>query len=298
MAQLRSYKDTGEILFDTNLICYGLVKSGYMAYQQAWTRKIMPNPSRDPNYGGNWTQSVAQTSLNWADDVWGFTLTNAISPIVFITGVGCLVGSRVSGSTITFYYTNASASTKFYCFDLMGNFLTGSPYLKTYDTTGRITFNSLQPALNIVGSVQAPGPGATFPNGSYRSVYTGGYNYQTQANQTVGGITYVAKANSVVDIPLTGGVEYAAFLPWSRSCGINDLFDGNAYPYTRYSGSEGAYGRVGGVSFVMGATAATTDSTPNSGPGIPLPVSFDNLPIDRFPSALVIQTSTLPFPFN
>jgi hypothetical protein len=298
MSSLIVQKDTTELLFDTNFIAYGLVKSGYMSLLAYWTRKTMPNTSLDPNWGGNWTQSTSSSNPNFGDAVYGFTVANAISPIVFITGSGCLVGSAVSGSSITFYYTNATTSTKFFCFDLMADNLPGTTSLKTWTDQGRITFNSLQPPLNVIGAITAPAPGAPTAAGGYYTVYTGGYNRQRQAGTDVPGISYMPQCESVIDIPLTAGVEYAAYLPWSRSCGINDLFSGSTRPYYRYSGSEGAYGNVGSMSFIMGATAATTMSYPNVGPGVVVPCSFDNLPIDRFPTALIITTATLLFPYN
>jgi hypothetical protein len=293
MSNLLVYKDTGELLFDTNLISYGLVKSGYMVYLNSWTRKIMPDTSKDPNNGANWTQTTAISGTNGADSTHGFTVYNTISPIVFIVGSGCLVGSSVSGSAITFHYTNADTNTRYYCFDLMADNLGGSTFLKTWDATGRITFNSLQPPLNVVAAIQAPSPGGTDGAGRYLTVYAGGANRMRQAEQN----GQVAKSESYIDIPLSAGVEYAAYLPWSRGCGINDLFDPHAFPYIRYSGSEGAYGRVGGISFIMGATGGTTQAYPSVA-GQTVPCSFDNLPTDRYPVALVIHTAGLIFPYN
>ena len=292
MTQLKVSKDNGQLLFDTNYITYGLVKSGYMVFINAWTRKVLKSAQLDPNDGNNWTLTTASSSLNFADGMWGFTVTNAKSPIVFIVGSGTLNGTQVSGNNITFFYSNASTTTKFYCFDLMGDSIAGSPYLKTYNTSGIITFNSLQPALNIVAAVQAPTPGVLDQFGRYTTVYTGGYNFKRQNNQG----QLVAQWESRVDITL-GAFEYAACLPWSRSCGISDMTEGNAFSHTMYSGSEGAYGYTGGVSFIMGASGGTTNTNPNTS-GYASPGSFFNLPTDRYPVALVIKTAGLPFPYN
>lgn len=293
MSGLNVYKDTGEILFDTNLICYGLVKSGYMVYLQSWTRKFLRSAGLDPNDGANWTLTTATSDPGVGDQVHGFTVFNAISPIVFITGSGCLVGSSVSGSTITFYYTNASTSTRFYCFDLMADTIGGSTFLKTWDTTGRLTFNSLQPPLNVIAAVQAPGPGSTDAQGRYLTCYAGGYNAQRERQA---GSQYACKLDSRVDIGL-GGEEYAAYLPWSRSVAINDLWGNNAFPYVAYGGSEGVYGYNGGITFMFGATGGTTQAYPSVS-GQTVPASFQNLPTDRYPVALVIRTSDLIFPYN
>jgi hypothetical protein len=286
-------KDNGQLLFDTDLICYGLIKSGYMAFQQSWTRRTLRSAQLDPNDGSNWTASVATSGTAGADALYGFTVYNALSPIVFITGSGCQVGSARSGAALTFFYANADSNTKFYCYDLMQDNIPGGPYLKTWTPDRVLTFNSLQPPLNVVGAVQAPGPGGLDRFGRYVTTYSGGYNRHRQS-QAEGGVT---KVDSVVDIGLSAGVEYAAYLPWSRSVGISDMYGGNVFPHTMYSGSEGAYGRVGGISFMFGATGGTTQSYPST-VGYALPYSFFNLPTDRYSVALVITTASLPFPYN
>jgi hypothetical protein len=295
-AKLVVSKDTGELLLDTRQICYGLVKSGNMAYVQSWYRRFLKSAQLDPNNGANWTDATVGGSQGSGDDMWGFTVTNAISPIVFIVGPGCLNGSVRSGNTITFMYANCSAATKFYCFDLMANNIAGSPYLKTYRDDGVITFNSLQPPLNVVAAIQAPGPSGLDANGHYISAYAGGYNVQRQNQGTTPANKY-PQIDSRVDVALTAGVEYAAYLPWARSCGISDIFGNNLFPHISYGGSEGAYGRFGGISFMFGAAGATTQSYPPT-PGWSVPCSFFNIPTDRYPIALVIKTAGLPFPYN
>lgn len=298
MANLTAYKNTGEILFDTNLIAYGLIKSGYMAYFNSWTRKTLKTGNIDPTWGGNWNPTVQVATPNFADQIHGFTVYNAISPIVFLVGSGVLAGTAVSGNATTFYYSCASTDTRFYCFDLMADTLGGSTALKTWDTSGRITFNSLQPPLNVIAAVQAPGAGTVAPNGRWFNTYAGGANRQRQAAGNSGGTVYVGQADSYVDIAL-GGEEYAAYLPWSRSCTINDLYPaiGGFDNFAVYAGAEGAYGRVGGITFMFGASAGTTTSRPSVA-GYNSPVTYSNLPLDRFPVALVIRTSNLIFPYN
>jgi hypothetical protein len=297
MAQLRAYRDNGVILFDTNLISYGLIKSGYLQYSQSWTRRELKSAQLDPNNGANYTEVQVLFDSTYTDGLWAFTVTNAISPIVFITGSGTLNGTAISGSSITFYYSNASNSTKYYCFDLMGNNIAGSPYLKTYDTTGRITFNSLQPPINIIGAVQAPSPGPLDQYGRYTTCYTSGYNVK-QAELGPASPYRRPRANSIVDIAGAPGVEYAVNLPFSRSCGIHDLFDFTGFQSsTQYSMVEGAYGRTGGISFMFGASAGTSYAQLNTS-GQTQPCSFVNIPTDRYPTALLINTANYPFPFN
>lgn len=293
MSTFQAFKDNGQILFDTSLICYGLVKSGYMTYLSSWTRKVLRSAQLDPNEGASWTTTTSQSGTASADSMFGFSVQNALSPIVFIVGTGCLQGTSISGSTMTFFYANADANTKFYCFDLMADNMAGTTFLKTYDVNGRITFNSLQPPLNVSAAIQAPGPGSVDIYGRYITTYAGGYNVHRQTS-TGGEVT---KTDSRVDIAIGSGVEYAAFLPWSRSCRINDLFPGNVFAFTQYSGAEGAYGRTGGISFMFGAAGGTTQAYPTVS-GQATPCSFENIPTDRYPVALVITTANMPFPFN
>lgn len=292
MPQLKVKKLNGEILFDTALISYGLVKSGNMVFQTYWTRKHLRSAQLDPNDGANWTTSVS-TSDPQADPLHGFTVSNAVSPIVFIVGSGCLQGTARTGNTLTFYYANASTNTKFYCFDLMQDNIPGRPYLKTYTEAGVITFNSLQPPLNVIAAIQAPGPGSLDQYGRYSTVYAGG----TNSVRSVAGASSRARVDSKIDIAIGAGVEYAAYLPWSRSCTVWDLLSDPTYTLWLYAGAEGAYGRTGGISFLMGAAAATTESNP-SNQGVTLGATYTSLPTDRYPVALVIRTENLPFPYN
>lgn len=301
MAQLRVFREDGYPLFDTNLITYGLVKSGYMTFQQYWTRKALRSAQLDPNNGANWTQSTVVSTPDASDGLWGFTVTNAKSPVVFITGTGTLNGSAVSGNSITFYYSNASTSTKFYCFDLMGDNIAGSPYLKTYTPDRVLTFNSLQPAMNIYTAIQAPNPDPRIDSfGRYLLPYLGGQGRVRQIYGTgPGNYSYTPQFDLYVDIPIgSGSEEYAAYLNFSRSAGIWDGSPASgSIPLFNYSLVEGAYGRVGGISFMFGASAATTQATPPSNQAS-AGVTVSQLPVDRFPIALVIKTASYPFPYN
>lgn len=292
MSFLAAYKESGEILFDTNLISYGLIKSGYMVYQQSWTRRLLRSINLDPNQGSNFTEVAVNGSYDSGDNLWGFTVYNTISPIVFITGKGCLVGTQISGNAITFFYADSNTSTKFYCFDLMADNLGGSTFLKTWDTNGRITFNSLQPPLNVIAAVQAAGPGALDRFGRYSMVYAGGGIERWRNSYAYPG------TSSYVNIPL-GGEEYAAYLPWSRTAETYDVNPngGSGGPFYRYGASEGVGGYFGGIQFRM-SSAAGTAYINLSGNQFTPDVSWSNLPVDRFPVALVIRTSNLIFPYN
>ena len=230
------------------------------------------------------------------DPIHGFTVSSAQSPIVFIVGSGCLVGTIRSGSSITFLYCNAGIATKFYCFDLMADNIAGSPFLKTYRDDGVITFNSLQPPLNVVAAIAAPAPPvANDAYGRKLLTYDGG---RAQKRRWQAGTTESAM-DCIVDITLGTGIEYAVFLPWARSAGIIETnpYQSSSGPVTQYSVSEGAYGRIGGISFMFGAAGGTTEAFPG-GSTWSIPVSYTSIPVDRFPVALVIGTAGLPFPYN
>ncbi|MEJ8867241.1 hypothetical protein [Pseudomonas jessenii] len=287
MPQLIVKKPDGSLLFDTGKITYGLVKSGYLAYSSSWTRRLLKSAQLDPTDGANWTASTSVNAPTNYDQVWSFTVTNAKSPIIFLVGSGCLNGSTTSGTSITYHFSNASASTKFYCFDLMADNIVGSPYLKTYDANGVLTFNSLQPPLNIAGTYQPPAP--TAPSGAYgvQTAYTGGVFAGRQDDDNVNS----SKQDCRFDVALTAGIEYAAYLPWSRAA---STVDSQGTTPIAYSVIEGAYGRVGGISFLFGASAGTTLTT-----GVaPRPVGWYSVPTDRYPVALYITTANLPFPFG
>ncbi|MDI2594122.1 hypothetical protein POF45_22205 [Pseudomonas sp. 681] len=295
MAGLTVYKDNGQMLFDTTKISYGLVKSGYMTFQQSWSRRGLRSAQLDPGEGTNWTpvQNVAQDK---GDNLFGFTLTNARNPIVFLVGSGTLNGSQRIGDTITFLYSNATSATRYYCFDLMADNFVGTPFLKIYNQSGALTFNSLQPPLNIIGQYTAPPPDPRTQGGRIYLTYLGG---RTQRRQLRVPPNYpMPQADCIYDVPLSPGVEYAAFLPWSRGGGIMDFSSGDSGDAAAYGVVEGAYGRTGGISFMFGASAGTTDSRAMAGGGVPAGISYSNIATDRYPTALIIQTAGLPLPFN
>lgn len=288
VARLVVNKETGELLFDTSKICYGLVKSGSMSQIETWPRKYLRSANLDPNDGGNW-----ENSFRAGDTMFGFTVKDAISPIVFIVGKGCLNGTTVSGSDMTFMYAGGSASTKYYCFDLMADNILGRPYLKTWNEQGEITFNSLQPPLNIVATVQAPSPPAA--NDSYGRklrTYAGGrierIRYQTASQD--------AQMHCVVDVELDAGIEYAAFLPFSRSATLWNTETISGSMLSQCGVNEGAYGRTGGISFLFANSGGSPVSYPATSASVP--ASYTAIPTDRIPVALVIKTSGLPFPYN
>lgn len=222
------------------------------------------------------------------DNQYGFSITGAASPIVFIVGKGVSTGFKLSGGTQTHMFAGADANTKYYCFDLMRDDSVAGPGLKTRDLSGRITFNSRQIPLNVVAAVQAPAPGPLAPNGRPFLAYVNGRNERISFQTT----TQSSVMQCIVDIALESGVEYAAFLPWNRGCGC--ITDGVAGSGTVLFGvSEGAYGRAGGVSFIFSPPGRQTQQ---DYPSIAY-TSYESIPAVR-PTALVIKTAGLPFPFT
>lgn len=278
--------ESGELLFDTGNISYGLVKSGYLSYVENWRQLRLRGVNVDPNIGSSWVDQGVPGA-----DQYGFTLEGPKSPIVFIVGKGVATGVKRSGNAATYLFAAADSNTKFYCFDLMQDDDADGPRLKTWTPENFLTFNSGQAPLNIVAAITSPTPGVPNRFGRPATTYEGGRNerirYQTQSSS--------ASVHSVVDIPLGGGVEYAVFLPWNRSCGVVDTHAYGTLGGDIYGVSEGAYGRVGGISFFFATPGRTTQ---DQWFGQDVDISYHLLPTDRYPTALVIKTFGLPFPFN
>ncbi|WQG57647.1 hypothetical protein RHM66_22155 [Pseudomonas sp. RTB3] len=254
-----------------------------------WRRLELRGVNLDPNLGSSWTDANRP-----GDNQFGFTLANPQSPIVFLVGKGTATGVSVSGSSKTFLYAGGGTGTKYFCFDLMRDDGLSGPALKTRnETTGALTFLSRQRPLKVIASIRAPSPGATDAYGRPITTYVGGRNekiaYQTQSGSSI--------LHSVVDISLESGVEYAAFLPWNRSCGVIDSNTVEGGYTSTYGLAEGAFGRTGGISFFFAPPGRTTQQAWPSN-SASFPYSFHSLPTDRFPSALVISAAGLPFPFN
>ncbi|MFV2949245.1 hypothetical protein, partial [Pseudomonas japonica] len=180
-----SYREQDQqLLFDTEFICYGLRKSGYLKFIENWPQKYLRSSQLDPNNGANWSDYADPR-----EPIYGITLGKWSSPIAFLVGDGSPCGEMLIGGEKTLLFVGASASTKAYVFDLMTDEgpITG---LKCFrENPWQLTFNSGMPPLNIIASVEAPAPGAIVsPGWDYRyTAYTGGYNSMIGTN---GGTTY------------------------------------------------------------------------------------------------------------
>lgn len=274
MAGLIVRKPDGSLLLDTSRITYGLVKSAYLATSAAWPRKRLRALNVDPTKEGSYIDTDP-------DPVWEITVPDCIAPMCFLVGDGCLIGTAANGNTRTYYFCNASTSTRVYVFDKMREMGSGARLRVRNPSNGILTFNSYQVPLNIIAQVQAPGLGQ--PNGSaYRTTYAGGFNQTIRSNSP--NIQY-----SKVTIPL-GGEEYAAYLPYTRG---GNLVPESSSNQDQYGVIEGVGGYNGGIQFMFGPAAGTTVG--NLGGAV---VGYSRIPTDRFPVALVTRTSNLPFPFN
>lgn len=285
--------EAGELLFDTRKITYGMVKSGFMVSLGYWNRRYFKGGNVDPAIGANWTPSTYMDAPTTGNDaIHGFTIPRARSPIAFITGGGALnsLSMNPDGSA-TFFYTGASTSSKFYCFDLMADDVPGGPFLKTRKEDGSITFNSLQPPLNVYTTLTPPPPqlpqGQT---GGWYLPYTGGSGVFVR-NPFQGAVTY----RFYYTVPLPGG-EYAASLPWTRGAQVRAEYQQNQSKGF-HGVVEGAFGVSGGVTFCFveaGGTPYEFGNDPQRIPG----TFYTGFTVDPKPTAMVISTASLPFPYR
>lgn len=272
-----------QALFDTDFICYGLRKSGYLKHIQSWPQKTLRSAQLDPNNGANWVDDP-----NPLERIFGISLSKWFSPIAFLVGDGSPCGEMLIGGEKTLLFVGASASTKAYVFDLMTDDgpITG---LKCYrENPWELTFNSGMPPLNIIASVEAPAPGPQVAPGSdYRyTAYAGGYNLMIGSG---GGATYF-QMKSCVDVPVASG-ELAAAITFTRSAACNGSHSGSGG--YEVGCQEGVCGYAGGVRFMFTVAAATT-ATITGG----FPYNYWRAVPTVLPRALVIRTAGLPFPFN
>ncbi len=286
MPSLIVRKEDGSLLFDTQYISHGLIKSGYLQADGEWYRFVLRSVTSDPNQRSSYDQLQPPFP---GERMYSITVTGAVNPICFLVGKGTLQGTQRSGSTFKFYYASASTSTKAYIFDLMNDSATGSPpFLKCRRADGSISFNSLQVPLNVAFSIQAPAPSALDRFGK-RQPYAGcRWDYVGWSNSSGRSDGW----DAVIDIPLEANVEYASFLNFSRGC--DNWFTDPTL--TILGVSEGSYGRVGGISFMFGPAGETTNVRANTSqePGC----SVAGLPDGNYPTALVVRTANLPFPYN
>ncbi|WP_342649074.1 hypothetical protein [Pseudomonas sp. REB1044] len=278
------------INFDSRYIAYGLRKSGNLQSIGGWPRLLLKSVNLDPTR----PSSYSETSVT--DILFGFSVQGAIAPIVFINGSGVSCGSSKVGDTTTFLFLLASASTKFYYFDLMSD---NGPIngVKCWNEAGDLTFNSSQIPLNVIASVTAPQPPATDPRlpNQYGAVYQGGSNGWDKPSGLAG---YFTSFTSRIFVPVASG-DCAACITFSRSMGqgrrerSSPPDPANSPALTNLMATmEGCFGVNGGVTFVACDAAHTTMYGSTSAAN-----SYFDIPA-VLPDALVIRSSDYPFPYN
>lgn len=276
VSKLRIRRNDNTLVLDSQYVTLGLVKSGYMQDLGSWQRyrrTAINNPAMIPADGN-------------FDPVHGFTV-KAQAPLVFISGQGVFQNSSRSGEFETFYFAGASTSTRYYVYDLMSDRGAGTK-LRLRDISGRVTFDSEQIPLNVIGSVTPPGPSAY--NSTllgYDSPYLGG----TKFSYGGGNLATVGCTYSIY----LGTGNYAASLPWGRGASHTAPESWT----TSFGCSEGAYGNGNYITFIFYTDAGASFNSFYQGsfPGFS-PPTFFLVPTDRVPSATFIEISQLPFPFD
>lgn len=295
---LQAFKEDGSLLFDTENICYGLLKSGPLTAVDYWPRRVLKSADLPPSSESSWRDLDPPRSL-----ISGITVFDSISPIAFIAGEGVRVGDWVNGNQRTLLFWGATPQTKVYIFDLMRH-LGGDTGMQCFDPSGTLTFTTDMPPLNIIQRIESPPlddiiPGTenqNYPNQQYNA-YRGGVNeYVVDAFDNSAG----AHLKGSIYMPTVHSGEVAALLTFTRAGGVMWSWRYNpggfpaAGPGSLLGTTEGIGGMPNGhVKFFMTPSPTTTASYFS----VNTTLWFD-MPRDRAPSALVIRTSDYPYPFR
>lgn len=295
---MQAFKENGELLWDTNYICYGLLKSGPLSVVDVWPRFVIKSADLNPNEESSWKDEPPRQAIT------GITVYDSISPIAFLVGDGSRCGEIVSGNARTLLFYGTTPDTKAYVFDLMRDVGDNSG-INCYSDAGVLTFTSGMPPLNVAAFVPAPPlddiiPGTQnqqFPNQQYNA-FKGGAN--EDAFSGLGEYSPYSKGLGVVQV---FNEEVAAHLTFARSGGVV------------WGSSSPVAGNTGGISNGPGSTLGAQEGVGGTADGkvrfffIPAPVTtrtyysnkttiwFD-IPRDRNPGALVIKTKQYPYPFR
>lgn len=282
---LEAYKEDGSLLFQTENITYGLLKSGPMRYDQSWT-KYTAGRGTDPNDPSSYRPQATAGS-----PIMSISVAGAIAPVCFVAGQHQNAGSTKVGDITTFYFSNAYEGTKVYVFDIMRD-LGGRTGLQCFDSSGRLSYTTDMQPLNILDVLTPPDqPAPIIFNGrpNYNNAYIGSTktvisHYRNYNEELVRGGWLIDSAF----VPSSVSGELAARLTFSRVCDLS-------WQISFTVGQEGCTaGDIGGVRFFFGITAFSFDvSAPGSETG-----TWIDIPTDRKPQALVIRTSDYPYPFR
>lgn len=291
---LQAFKDDGSILFDTNYITYGLIKSGPVAIMDGWRRWILASADLNPA-----EESSYKKAGGIVQPITGITVFDSVSPIVFIAGDGVNVGTNISGNSKTFLFYGTTPSTKVYIFDLMRD-LGGKTGMQCFSDTGQLTFTTDMPPLNVIASVSAPPladwiPGSENTQRPYQqyTAYAGGFDEEI-ASPYPG--DYSPYLKSVGMVPVLDQ-EIAAHITFTRGCGViwrwNSPVGPLGGPGSQLGCTEGCGTSGGSLKFFFTPGPATTMLSLGNSQNI-----WFDIPRDRTPQALVIRTSDYPYPFR
>lgn len=277
-----AYKEDGSILFETERICYGLIKSGYLDLVDRWGRHYLRSINLPPNESDSWRYQ------DFRDPICAITVTDAQSPIVFLSGDGTPCGDSFSGNSRTMYFHGVSPGTKAYVFDLMRD-VGARDGMECYSSSGALTFTTGMPPLNIAAAIPAPALGPLYPGTTQINgpVYEGGYT-EEYLRPWGGDDYYWAKGVRGVGV-LSG--ELAAHLTFSRTGTMTQAIGSGAG--LQLTCAEGVGGGNGLIRFYFMPSIATTSVVSSTNASV-----FFDIPRDRSPTALVIQTANYPFPFR
>lgn len=274
----------GEILYDTSKATYGLIKSGPVEYAGRWSK-----------YNSIFT-----------DLVYSFTVTNAISPIVFVVGTCGQPYQSKEGDNTVFYFAGPVAGLQVYCFDIMRPIFSG-PALKTRDSSANFTFNSLQRPLAVRGVSTPPvpsGPWAPLPSSQVPtdpvSGFSGGSSFLAQEE-------YIDRGNPSLSVAgfrcyyydfvadPTRTKTFAAYIPWGRGCfSLGNVNTGSSVFYVG-SLAEGCGGVGSGL---IRHTFWTAPETSYEGVSNQFRPGIYSLNVSPRPTSLYIDTAEYPYPFN
>lgn len=291
--QFETWDESGNLMFNVNNMSYGLLASGNLARVDTWYRWILRSAQLNPNDPSNYGPSGPY------DAVFAFSVANTIAPIAFINGEGMYSGSQTVNGVTTFYFIFSSPATKIYVFDVMRNFAV-SAGMKCFadDASNTCTFNSSQVPLNIEHVHQCPPPSDPYPQNYYGVSIVGG----TKAFEKLipGNDTAIYM---VVRRPISlGSKNYAVATTFSRtmSMGMHERMPvppggGIALNGAQSMGAfDGCWGTSGGIVWATTDAARTQMITYNQS----AVNGFANIPMDRYPQALVISIDNLPFPYS
>ncbi|MDH1234497.1 hypothetical protein [Stutzerimonas stutzeri] len=269
MGFFRTWDETGKNLVDSDYVTFGLIKSGYMTYLTSVEQKRREFINNNTYY---------PTGI--FDSIYGFTVT-AEAPIVFVAGRAVLQQIVRTGNSFTYWYAHASASVRYYVFDLMRDRDPGPAKLRLWDDAGVCTLDTGMPFMDINGSAVAPPP----------STFSGvGRGYVGATTTVLGEYGWGRSVMDTISFPATG--DCAVSNQWSRA-----MFHATQDGTQRISAKEGAYGAGGRLVFAM-ATEAGCLIDPFFNPPHIVEYGFFDIPTARLPSASYIDASTLPLPFG